>query len=394
MRRRYLPGAWHPRSSGSIESNTGDGMVAGQRIGAALCNMDSAWWGPMLSLPDEPRSRLLTFERALPGSLIVNQAGRRYMNEAMAYDLAGRRMIEADVPGAGTTPSYFLFDERYRRRYPVGPLIPGIPIRLHQRGLRQVLVRANRWEALAERIGLPAAALAQTIADFNRNAVAGRDPAYGRGGSAYDRFYGDPEVRPNPNLAPLATPPYYAIPIQPGDIGTNGGLRTNEHAQVLDERRCADRRSLCDRQHHGKRDGSFLSGRRGDARAGNDLRLHRGPACLRGESRDMSTQLAANKQVIVDYFREQTVAGLGSALRYLADDATWWVPGQWELSGTYTKAQLAAAIDQLPYDGLPRLRHRRADRGGQSRRRRDPRSRQAQGWPPLRLLDPLSVHGR
>lgn len=66
----------------------------------------------------------------------------------------------------------------------------------------------------------------------------------------------------------------------------------------------------------------------------------------------MSTQLAANKQVIADYFHEQTVAGLGSALRYLSDDATWWVPGQWELSGSYTKAQLAAAIDQLPYDGF------------------------------------------
>ena len=65
----------------------------------------------------------------------------------------------------------------------------------------------------------------------------------------------------------------------------------------------------------------------------------------------MAVDLEANKQVIVDYFREQMVAGLGSALRYLAEDATWWVPGQWELSGTYTKAQLAAAIDKLPYDG-------------------------------------------
>lgn len=64
------------------------------------------------------------------------------------------------------------------------------------------------------------------------------------------------------------------------------------------------------------------------------------------------TPLAANKQVITDYFYEQTVAGLGSALRYLSDDATWWVPGQWELSGTYSKAQLIAAIDQLPYDGF------------------------------------------
>jgi ketosteroid isomerase-like protein len=66
----------------------------------------------------------------------------------------------------------------------------------------------------------------------------------------------------------------------------------------------------------------------------------------------MSTQLERNKQVIVDYFREQEVAGLGSALRHLSDDATWWVPGEWGLSGTYTKQQLAAAIDQLPYDGF------------------------------------------
>jgi ketosteroid isomerase-like protein len=67
----------------------------------------------------------------------------------------------------------------------------------------------------------------------------------------------------------------------------------------------------------------------------------------------MTAQLLANnKQVIAEYFREQATTGLASALRYLSDDATWWVPGQWELSGTYTKAQLAAAIDQLPYDGL------------------------------------------
>src|SRR5688572_8750103 len=70
----------------------------------------------------------------------------------------------------------------------------------------------------------------------HRHAAAGRDPAHGRGSSAYDRFYGDPAVRPNPNLAPLTSPPFYAIPIQPGDIGTNGGLRTSEHAQVIDER--------------------------------------------------------------------------------------------------------------------------------------------------------------
>lgn len=163
MRRRYLPGAWNPDWTGAIDSNTGDGIRAAQHIGAGVLNMDSAWWGPMLKLPDESRSRLLTFERALPGSIIVNQAARRYMNEACAYDIAGRKMIEADRPGAGTTPSYFVFDETFRRRYPVGPLLPGVPEWLHQKGVRQILAKGNTWDALAARIGLPAPALHETI---------------------------------------------------------------------------------------------------------------------------------------------------------------------------------------------------------------------------------------
>jgi 3-oxosteroid 1-dehydrogenase len=124
MRRANLPGAWPAGRTGSIESNTGDGIEAGRAVGAATGNMDSAWWGPMLKLPDESRGRLLTFERALPGSIIVNQAGQRYMNEAMAYDRAGRAMLDADRPGAGTSPSFFVFDANYRRRYPMGPLLP------------------------------------------------------------------------------------------------------------------------------------------------------------------------------------------------------------------------------------------------------------------------------
>jgi 3-oxosteroid 1-dehydrogenase len=235
MRRAYLPGAWTPECTGAVESNTGDGIEVARRIGAATGNMDSAWWGPMLKLPDESRARLLTFERALPGSIIVNQAGKRYMNEAQAYDRAGRAMLDADSPDAGTSPSYFVFDAAYRRRYPVGPLLPRVPLALHQRGLKRTLVAASSWVELASLAGLPAVELVATIEEFNGHAASGVDPLFGRGSSAYDRFYGDPKVAPNPNLAPLATPPFYAIPIVAGDIGTNGGLRTNQHAQVLSE---------------------------------------------------------------------------------------------------------------------------------------------------------------
>ena len=232
----------------------------------------------MIKLPDEPRARLLTFERAFPGCVIVNQAGRRYMNEALAYDLAGKHMIDADRPEARTSPSYFVFDERYRRRYPIGPLIPGIPLALHQSGLRRSLVSASTWGELEKCLGIPDGGLSSTIAQFNRHAEQGLDPEFHRGESAYDRFYGDPKVKPNPNLAPLATASFYALPIIPGDIGTNGGLLCNEHAQVLDRSHQPIRGLYWDRQYHRERHGTGLSRRRRQVGTRDDLRLCRGPA--------------------------------------------------------------------------------------------------------------------
>jgi 3-oxosteroid 1-dehydrogenase len=235
MRRTHLGQSWNPDWSGSIESNTGDGLAAAEKVGAQTANLDSAWWGPMLKLPDEDRARLLTFERALPGCIIVNQGGRRFMNEASAYDVAAVRMFESDRPGEGTIPSYFLFDRRYRDRYPIGPIIPRTPDWIQQKGARQILIRADSWSELATRIGLPADALDDTISRFNAEAVDGKDSLFGRGDSPYDRYYGDPKVTPNPNLAPLDQPPFYAVPVYPGDIGTNGGVVTDENAQVLDQ---------------------------------------------------------------------------------------------------------------------------------------------------------------
>jgi len=233
MRQRYLPQSPEPRWSGSQENNTGDVLLAAERIGAALTHMDSAWWGTSLSLPGEPRARLLAIERALPGSIIVNGAGERYMNEAASYHVAGQQMLRHDRPGARTIPSFMLFDATWRGRYPLGPLIPDLPDALQPRNLMAVLVKAGSWDELAARTGLPAAALKASIERFNASARTGRDPDFHRGESAYDRYYGDPRVQPNPTLRPLETPPFYALPVYPGDIGTNGGLATNESAQVL-----------------------------------------------------------------------------------------------------------------------------------------------------------------
>jgi len=87
---------------------------------------------------------------------------------------------------------------------------------------------------MADRLGIDRAVLNDTITRFNANARAGQDPEFGRGHQPYDRYYGDPKVTPNPNLLPLEQAPFYALPIFPGDIGTNGGLVTDANAQVLD----------------------------------------------------------------------------------------------------------------------------------------------------------------
>ncbi len=235
MRAQFLPQSPEPRWSGSQTNNTGDGILAATRIGAATLNMDSAWWGTSMSLPGEERARLMAFERALPGAIIVNGNGERYMNEAASYHIAGQEMLRNDSAQTRTIPSLMLFDATWRRSYPLGPMIPDLPDFLQPANFRSVLMRADSWEELARKTQLPPERLRASIERFNEHARRGVDPDFKRGESAYDRYYGDPKVKPNPTLRALETPPFYALPVYPGDIGTNGGLATNEHAQVLEE---------------------------------------------------------------------------------------------------------------------------------------------------------------
>jgi len=234
LRRKYLPGPDDPTMSGSQINNTGDAILAAERIGAALRNMQSTWSAPVFRVPGEARARLSTIERALPGCIIVNQAGKRYLNEAASYHVVGRQMVANDKPGAGTQPSWVIFDHEFRHKYPMGPLLPLVPDALQAPGVRKILRKASTIEGLAGKIGIPAAALAATVERFNGDARIGVDSEFDRGGPAYDRMYGDPRVQPNPTLAPIVKAPFYAFPIYGGDIGTNGGIVTDENARVLD----------------------------------------------------------------------------------------------------------------------------------------------------------------
>ncbi|MEI9982082.1 MAG: FAD-binding protein [Aliidongia sp.] len=236
LRRANLTNPTDPEWSGSQPNNTGDAIVAGTTIGAATDLMDAAWWAPVIKLDGEDRSRPLFYERSLPGTIIINQAGQRYMNEAASYHIAGRTMQDANRPEAPTVPSFILFDASYRSKYPMGPLLPGSPkadAKLPPH-VQAALIKAGSWAELAGKIGVPADALAATIARFNTMAKAGKDEDFRRGENAYDQYYGDPRVKPNGNLGPLDKPPFYAFRIYPGDIGTKGGLKTDVNGQVVD----------------------------------------------------------------------------------------------------------------------------------------------------------------
>jgi 3-oxosteroid 1-dehydrogenase len=235
LRRAHLAGSDDPTMSGSQINNTGDSITAAQTVGAALRNMQSTWSAPVFRVPGEKRARLSTIERALPGCIIVNQAGKRYMNEAASYHVVGRKMLENDKPGAGTQPSYVIFDADFRHKYPMGPLLPLIPDALQLPGVQRIMRKADSIDELAQKIDVPRDALMATIARFNTDAAQGVDTEFDRGGPAYDKMYGDPRVQPNPTLAPLTKAPFYAMPIYGGDIGTNGGIVTDENARVLDE---------------------------------------------------------------------------------------------------------------------------------------------------------------
>lgn len=220
--------------SGGTSGNTGDSIRAGKALGAATLNMQSAWAAPVFYVPGEDRGRLCTIERALPGCMMVNQNGQRYLNEAASYHIVGQQMARRAAEHGDANPSWFVFDHKYRHNYPVGPLYPIMPDWLQRGEVRGILKKGKTIEELAVAMGVAPDILAQTVARFNEYAVKGEDPDFHRGEAAYDKMYGDPRVGPNPCLAPIAKGPFYAMPIYPGDIGTNGGLLTDDKARVLD----------------------------------------------------------------------------------------------------------------------------------------------------------------
>ncbi|MEQ8814203.1 MAG: FAD-dependent oxidoreductase [Thalassobaculum sp.] len=237
LRRRLLP---EPVAEHSplVESVTGDGVTLGMAAGGRLGEGHAAtsFWAPM-SIRPRPDGSTAVFphfvlDRGKPGLIAIDRNGRRFLNEATTYHLFGQAMHAADRERP-CIPCFFLCDHPFVLKYGLGMVRP--------RGLNLAgavrdgyVTRADSIAGLAAALGIDPAVLADSVARNNRHAADGVDPAFGKGGDAYQRNLGDPAHGPNPCLGPIATPPFYAIRVWPGDIGASVGLVTDADARVLD----------------------------------------------------------------------------------------------------------------------------------------------------------------
>ena len=234
MRRKYLP---TPTSvdwtMAPEEGQNGDGIVAGMEVGAATALMNRTWGMPVLIAPIAgKKAPLLTqWERSLPGVMVVDRTGERYANETLPYEEFWKAMYEREATNGAAAPSWLIFDHRVKSRYLFMRTLPHVPFPVAYRRAG-VLHKAATVDSLARAIDVPEATLLCTTAQYNNGIRNGSDEEYGRGESAFAKAMGDRMLQ-NPNMAPIDHPPFYAMPLFPGDLSTKGGLVTDDRARVL-----------------------------------------------------------------------------------------------------------------------------------------------------------------
>ena len=243
MRKKYQPQPSSAEWTNANPGDTGEMIEAALKLGAALDCMEEAWWvvtsmGPNGTWPEgarAPDGTLIPFmhhlDLSLPYSIMVDQLGNRFCDEAGAYMEIGQRMYKRHHETGKAVPSWVIMDSRQRKYYVWGSAMPGqIPKQWLESGY---LIQANSIKELAQKCGIDAQGLERTVQRFNGFCRSGVDEDYGRGGRAFDRAHGDPTVKPNPNLGPIEEPPFYAVRMYPGDVGTCGGMVTDEYARVV-----------------------------------------------------------------------------------------------------------------------------------------------------------------
>lgn len=233
LRARFLP-AQTGSASAACPTNTGDGLRLGLAAGGRMPDdhVNNAFWVPSSRLVRRDGRAAVyphtVTDRGKPGVVAVDRRGRRFVNEAQSYHEFVQAMFRSNA-----IPAWLVCDRDAIWRYGLGAVRP-FTRRLDAQVASGYLVRAASLGELARAAGIDPAGLQASVARFNDDAREGVDREFGKGSNAYHRYVGDPARQPNACLAPILAPPFYAVALYPGDLGTSAGLIANEHAQVLD----------------------------------------------------------------------------------------------------------------------------------------------------------------
>ncbi|WP_051421608.1 FAD-dependent oxidoreductase [Paenarthrobacter nicotinovorans] len=220
----------------SPHETTGDGISLATSVGARFRTdvKSPAAWCPVSLVPHR-NGRTGVFphimDRAKPGSIGVRADGKRFVNEANGYYDYVEALLAA-TPGGATVESWQIADSRFVRRFPLGMAKP-LPVPLFPYLRSGYLIKGRTLEELATKCGIDPAELRRTVARFNANARDGVDPDFGRGGTAFNRYGGDPGNQPNPSLGTLEKGPFYAVRVVPGSFGTFAGIDTDGTSRAL-----------------------------------------------------------------------------------------------------------------------------------------------------------------
>ena len=233
LRRSFLRGPMtHPVS---METTTGDGLRMSMKAGAMLSNMREAWWIPVavVSTEENPMGRvLINGQRTLPHSIMVNRHGKRFTNEAANYNAFGAAFHVEDVSKFEyqNLPCWLIFDGTYAEQYGFR-----VASGVEGKGVADWVTRAQSPGELADLLGIDGKNLRSSIERWNTHCENSHDPDFGRGDSAFDRWWGDPHRKGqrDATLGPLTKPPYYAVEIKSGCLGTKGGPKVDKYARVL-----------------------------------------------------------------------------------------------------------------------------------------------------------------
>jgi succinate dehydrogenase/fumarate reductase flavoprotein subunit len=231
MIRNYLNGLSHIYPTGT-PYNTGDGIRMAMEVGAELWHMNNIA-GPELffKAPEIPVARWINFPH-VDNYIFVGGDGKRFIAEGqqgMAVDRHGKVNYHGMwMQQIAPVPIHWIFDQNVRKAGSIGESFCCWDVTHDNQynwsddNMHEVakgwIKTADSMGELATLIHISPDVLEATVARYNSLVKEGKDLDFDR----------------NPAwMAPIETPPYYAMELTPSFINTQGGPRRNERAQVI-----------------------------------------------------------------------------------------------------------------------------------------------------------------